>query len=104
MNIPPNDKSLGEAVPFENHIFEEFAIDMTAAIQFCIGNSLKIPLSMDQDFHGALEAEGGRKMHQNVTYILQSVYNCTSCGKDLRGNKLVYEQLISMRRSLYSME
>lgn len=93
--IPPLDKFLGEAVPFVNHVFDEFTQDLTAAVQFCIGNSQKIPFTMDQQLKQTLRAEG-RSMDETVQFILHSIHNCATRGEDLRGNKLLCEELIPM--------
>jgi hypothetical protein len=78
-----------------NRVFDEFAVETTAAIQFCVGNAGKIPFAIDKQLSQTLRAEGGR-MDENVPYILQNVYDCATRGRDLRGNKLICEELIPM--------
>lgn len=92
--IPHPSSYLGDATPFSNLVFEEFAVEVTAAIQFCIGSTRKIPATLDKRFNAALRAEGGRVLQETVRDILDSVYKCAFSGKDLKGNLLVYEELI----------
>jgi hypothetical protein len=95
ITIPHQNKSMGEAVTFENKVFDEFAVETTAAIQFCVGNAHKIPLVIDNKLNQTMRAEGGR-LDEYMPYVLQNVYDCVLSGRDLGGNKLICEELVPM--------
>jgi hypothetical protein len=102
--IPPQHSHLGVVCPFSNAVFDEFADEVTAAIQFCIGNTQKIPFTLDKHFNAALKAEGGRMLEETVADILLSVYKCAFSGKDMLGNKLVHEELIPFMDDIGMMD
>ena len=81
--------------PFVNNVFDEFTQEVTAAIQFCIGNPQKFPDLLDYAFNETLLAEGGFHV-DDMMLILKSIYKCTAKGKDFLGNQLQYNQLIHL--------
>lgn len=94
VKIPCSLSNALAVLPFSNHVFEEHTKEVTAAIQFCIGNPRKIPFTLDTEFNAALLAEGFRV--DDATCILESVFKCAAQGKDLRGNQLQYDKLIPL--------
>jgi hypothetical protein len=92
IKIPPTHP-LHVVTPFVNNVYDEFANEVTAAIQFCIGNPRKFPIIIDHEFNAALIAEGGFRT-DDMTLILESIYKCAKQGTDLLGNKLQCDQLI----------
>ena len=92
--IPPCHYSQEKILPFVNKAFDEFATEHTAAIQFCIGNSSKIPSTLDKEFNAALRAEGYDL--NNLHSILKNVYHCAVIGRDTCGKKMAYETVTPM--------
>jgi hypothetical protein len=90
LSIPPAYYT-EKIVPFSNRVYMESATEHTAAIQFCIGNSSKIPSTLDKEFNAALRAEGYDL--NNLKEILRNVYNCAALGRDTCGKRMAYETI-----------